>query len=206
MRALRGGIERDLARAPVKTRRQSVHVLWRTVFLEVLQQRCSVRSAPTRQTGAQLQDGRPHVHPIDGIMAGGGRDVTGERASSSSSPCCVSSRTHMRCHVRAGCRSCPVSAQLARSSSRGPHLCAPLAVRVLGDVAKLSRLIAANVGALRRRLPHLAPTTARDAAASPHGEAQRASLRTRHCRACSQSCTVRSECGSIAVGGVPDAC
>ena len=38
--------------------------------------------APIRQTGALLQDGRPHVRPIDGIMTAGGRDIPGERASS----------------------------------------------------------------------------------------------------------------------------
>ena len=38
--------------------------------------------APIRQTGALLQDGRPHVRPIDGIMTAGGRDIAVERASS----------------------------------------------------------------------------------------------------------------------------
>ena len=37
---------------------------------------------PIRQTGALLQDGRPHVRPIDGIMTAGGQDIAGERASS----------------------------------------------------------------------------------------------------------------------------
>ena len=37
---------------------------------------------PIRQTGALLQDGRPRVRPIDGIMTAGDRDIPGKRASS----------------------------------------------------------------------------------------------------------------------------
>ena len=110
----------------------------------------SVRSAPTRQTGAQLQDGRPHVHPIDGIVADGDRDVAGERASSSSPPCCVSSRTHHA--FPCACR----LPQLYSQRSACPilimdHPCDGLSqLGYRADVAKLPRRIVANVGALRR--------------------------------------------------------
>lgn len=92
----------------------------------------SVRSAPTRQTGAQLQDGRPHVHPIDGIMAGGGRVVAGERVSSSSPHFCVSSRTHHA--LPCACRLPQLSSQLSLPDPHhGPRSsCAPLTVQVLG--------------------------------------------------------------------------
>ena len=77
----------------------------------------SVRSAPTRQTGAQLQDGRPHVHPIDGIMAGGGRVVAGGARQLVITPL-LRLLTHSPCiAMRLPVAAAVQSAQLARSSS-----------------------------------------------------------------------------------------
>ena len=72
----------DRAGLTVKIRCQNLVALSRSVFLGT-SSRSGRPVAARRQMAAQLQDGRPHVRQIDGIVLGGGRSIAGERTSPS---------------------------------------------------------------------------------------------------------------------------